>query len=50
MFNNYNHFKEKLRETFRLANDTAIAERAIQGLRQKNSASDYANTFQQYSI
>jgi hypothetical protein len=50
MFHDYDYFKEKLRETFGLANEPAIAERAIQGLRQKNSASDYANTFQRYSI
>lgn len=50
MFEDWDAFKEKLRQTFSVANEPANAERAIQSLRQTNSAGDYANKFQHYAI
>lgn len=50
MFEDWQTFKDKLRQIFSQANEPAIAERAIQQLRQTHSAADYANKFQQYSI
>ena len=50
MFQDWDEFKEKLRQTFSVANETNDAERAIQSLRQTKSAGDYANKFQHYAI
>ena len=50
MFDDHNEFKAKLRQTFAVANEPSIAERKIQRLRQTQSAGDYANVFQQYSV
>lgn len=50
MFEQWSEFKEKIRQTFSVANEPSVAERAIQKLRQTRSAGDYANKFQQYAI
>ena len=49
MFEEWPEYKEKLRQAFAIPNEPAIAERAIQNLRQTRSAGDYANLFQQYA-
>ena len=45
MFKDYNSFKEKLQQSFRLAKELAIAKQAIQRLKQTKSIGDYANIF-----
>ncbi|KAF1995640.1 hypothetical protein P154DRAFT_412046, partial [Amniculicola lignicola CBS 123094] len=42
MFKDYAKFKDKIRQTFAVPGEPAIAERAIQRLRQTKSAGDYA--------
>lgn len=50
MMEDWQVFKDKLRQIFSQANETSTAERAIQQLHQTKSAADYANKFQQYAI
>ena len=50
MFNDFEGLKEKVRQSFKVANESLVAERAIQRLKQTKSAGDYANEFQRYSI
>ena len=50
LFEDYTEFKDRLRKAFGTANETAIATRQIQRLKQTTSAADYATIFQQYSV
>jgi len=50
LFEDYTQFKDRLRKAFGVANETAVAARRIQQLRQTASAADYATIFQQYSV
>ena len=49
IFDDFDNFKGEIRQIFGVNNEEAIAERAVQGLVQKTSASDYAAKFQEYS-
>jgi hypothetical protein len=48
--NDFDLFKDKIQTIFGLANEAMDAERAIQQLRQRGAAADYAAEFQQYAV
>lgn len=49
MFSNFNVFKAQIKTIFGTANETSIAIRMIQQIRQTASASDYAAKFTEYA-
>jgi hypothetical protein len=50
LFENINNFKDHIRKVFGTANEESKAVRAIQQLKQKTSAAEYAADFQHYAI
>ena len=49
IFTQFSKFKNKIRRMFEIFNEKQIAERVIQYLIQKTSASDYVTRFQKYT-
>jgi hypothetical protein len=50
LFEDYARFKTQIRQVFGVSNEDSIAARAIQHLKQKRSAAEYATEFQHYAI
>ena len=49
MVRSYARFKEEIKKIFGISNEVASAERIIQHIKQRTSASEYAAKFKQYS-
>jgi len=49
IFSNYSMFKVEIRRIFGTSNESIVAARAVQTLRQETAASDYASKFQEYA-
>ena len=49
VFSSYATFKKEIRQIYGVSNEESTAERVIQHIQQRNSASEYAARFQEYS-